>query len=99
MNLYYNFASKQRRVQRLVTLFNGDEELWQRLKCKRRLRRKLFPWLSKNLQEQLDLFDFVNPRPPEDCVADTERAEIGKRNRDNNLRRLCTLEVHPPIKI
>jgi hypothetical protein len=86
MNLYYNLPSKQRRGQQLVSLFNTDEQLWESLKCKRRLRRKLFPWLSKNLQEQLDLSDFVNARPPEDCVAETEGAEIGKRNRDDNLR-------------
>ena len=58
MNLYYNLPSKQRRVQQLVTLFNTDEQLWESLKGKRRLRRTLFPWLWKKQQKQLDLLDF-----------------------------------------
>jgi hypothetical protein len=72
MNLYYNLPSKQRPVQRLVTLFNIDEQLWGSLKSKRRTRRKLFPWLSKKQQKQLDLLDFAKARPPEDCVGWTE---------------------------
>ena len=72
MNLYYNLPSKQRRVQRLVTLFNTDEQLWESLKGKRRLRRTLFPWLSKKQQEQLDLLDFAKACPPQDCVGRIE---------------------------
>jgi hypothetical protein len=72
MNIYYNLPSKQRRVQQLVTLFNTDEQLWESLKGKRRLRRTLFPWLSKKQQKQLDLLDFANARPPEDCVGRTQ---------------------------
>ena len=68
MNLYYNLPSKQRRVQRLVTLFNIDEQLWESLKAKRCLRRTLFPWLSKKQQKQLDLLDFAKVRPPQDSV-------------------------------
>jgi len=69
MNLYYNLPSKQRRVQRLVTLFNTDEQLWESLKGKRRLRRTLFPWLSK---KQQGLLDFAKTRPPQDCVGRIE---------------------------
>jgi hypothetical protein len=72
MNLYYNLPSKQRQVQRLVTLFNTDEQLWESLKGKRRLRRTLFPWLSKKQQGQLDLLDFAKTRPPQDCVGRIE---------------------------
>lgn len=68
MNLYGNLDPEQRRVQRFVTLFNADEQRWESLKGKRRLRRALFPWLSKKLQKQLDLFDFAKARPPEDCL-------------------------------
>jgi hypothetical protein len=72
MNLYYNLPSKQRLVQQLVTVFNRDEQLWESLKNKRRLRRMLFPWLSKKQQKQLDLLDFAKARPPQDCVGRTE---------------------------
>jgi hypothetical protein len=72
MNLYYNLPPEQRRVQRLVTAFNKDEQLWESLEGKRRLRRKLFLWLSKKRKKQLDLLDFANTRPPEDCVGRTK---------------------------
>ena len=51
MNLYYNLSPEQRLVQRLTTLFNADEQLWQRLKGKRRLRRRILPRLSPKLQK------------------------------------------------
>ena len=72
MNLHYNLPSKQRRVQQLVTLFNTDEQLWESLKGKRRLRRMGFPWLSKKQQKQLDLLDFAKARLPQDCVGQIE---------------------------
>ena len=72
MNPDYNLPSNQRRVQQLVTLFNTDEQLWESLKGKRRLRRMLFPWLSKKQQKQLDLLDFAKARPPQDCVGRIE---------------------------
>ena len=59
MNLYYNLSPEQRLVQRLITLFNADEQLWQRLEGKRRLRRRILPRLSPKLQKQLDLLDFA----------------------------------------
>jgi hypothetical protein len=37
-----------------------------------RLRRMLFPWLSKKQQKQLDLLDFAKARPPQDCVGRIE---------------------------
>jgi hypothetical protein len=73
MNLYYNLPPEERRVQRLVTVFNKDEQVWESLEGKRRLRRKLFPSLSKKRQTQLDLLDFANARPPQDCVGWIER--------------------------
>ena len=73
MNLYYNLFPEQRRVQRLVAVFNTDERLWESLKGKRRLRRELFPWLSKKRQMQLDLLDFAGAHQPHDCVGWTER--------------------------
>ena len=72
MNLYYNLSPEQRLVQRLITLFNADEQLWQRLEGKRRLRRRILPRLSPKLQKQLDLLDFGRARPPQACVTWTE---------------------------
>jgi len=72
MHLYYNLPPEQRRVQRLVTGFNTDEQLWQRLDGKRRLRRRLFPWLSRKRQKQLDLYDFAKSRELQDCVGRTD---------------------------
>ncbi len=68
MNLYYNFPPGQRRVQQLVALFNADEELWESLEGKRRLRRRVFPRLSPKIRKQLDLLDFAKARPLQDCV-------------------------------
>ena len=72
MNLYRNLPSKQRYVQQLVALFNTNEQLWESLESRRRLRRKLLPWLSKKQQKQLDLLDFAQARPPQDCVGRIE---------------------------
>jgi hypothetical protein len=72
MNLFYNLPREQRPVQRLVTLFNVDEQLWESLGPERNLRRKLFPWLSKKRQKQIDLLDFAKVRPAEDCRGQTE---------------------------
>lgn len=68
MNPYYNLSPEQRRVQQLVALFNADEQLWESLKVKRRLRRRLRPRLSAKYQKQLDLFDFAVARAPQDCI-------------------------------
>jgi hypothetical protein len=72
MNLYYNLSPEQRLVQRLITLFNADEQLWQRLEGKRRLRRRILPRLLRKLQKQFDLLDFAGARPPKACVTWTE---------------------------
>ena len=68
MNPYHNLPPEQRRVQQLVALFNADEQLWQSLEGKRRLRRRLYPRISTNRRKQLDLFDFAKARPLQDCV-------------------------------
>jgi hypothetical protein len=73
MNQYCNLPPEQRLVQRLVTLFNADEHLWQRLEGKRRLRRRILPRLSPKLLRQLDLLDFARARSPQACVGRTER--------------------------
>jgi hypothetical protein len=72
MNRFYNLPREQQTVQRLVTLFNVDEQLWESLEPKRRQRRRLFPWLSKKRQKQIDLLEFAKVRPPEDCVGEIE---------------------------
>lgn len=72
MKLYYNLPPEQRRVQRLVALFNADEQLWQRLEGTLRLRRRILPRLSSKLQKQLDLLDFARARPRQDCLGRTE---------------------------
>ena len=68
MNPYYNLSPEQRNVQQLVAQFNADEQLWQSLEGKRRLRRRLYPHMSAKLRRQLGLLDFATARPLEDCV-------------------------------
>jgi len=68
MNLYYNLPPEQRRNQQLVARFNADEQLWESLECRRRLRRRLSPRLATNIRKQLDLLDFAKALPPQDCV-------------------------------
>jgi hypothetical protein len=68
MSPYYHLPPEQRRVQRLAAQFNADEQLWQSLEAKRRRRRKMHPRMSAKLRHQLDLLEFANSRPLEDCV-------------------------------
>ena len=68
MNPYYNLPLRQRHVQRLAAEFNADERLWRSLEGKRRLRRKLLRGLPAGQRKQLDLLEFSNSRPPQDCV-------------------------------
>ena len=72
MNRYYNLPREQRRVQQLVAAFNTDEQLWESLECKRRLRRRLFPRLPRKIRKQLDQLDFATARPLQDCVGRIE---------------------------
>ena len=69
---YCNLPSTQRRAQHIVTQFNAAEELWRSLEGKRLHRRDLYPDLSSELQTQLDLLDFANAQPPQDCVGFVE---------------------------
>jgi hypothetical protein len=55
-------------VQHLVDLFNEREQLWDNLEAKRRLRRWLFRRLSPKVHKTLDLIDFAEACPPQDCV-------------------------------
>ncbi|MPZ75355.1 MAG: hypothetical protein GEU77_02420 [Deltaproteobacteria bacterium] len=68
MTPYYHLPPVQRRVQRRVAQFNADEQLWRSLEPKRRRRRKVRPRMSAKLRRQLDLLEFANSRPQEDCV-------------------------------
>lgn len=63
-----DYASRQRRAQRLVGLFNDNEHLWKSLAGKRRLRRTLLPRLSRGVHRRLDVLDFETACPPQDCV-------------------------------
>ena len=63
-----DFAFEQRRLRRLVQLFNNNERLWNSLEGKRRLRRRLFRRLSPKVHKQLELLDFAITCPPQDCV-------------------------------
>jgi hypothetical protein len=51
-----------------VAQFNADEQLWRSLEAKRRSRRKMRPRILARLRRQLDLLEFANSRPLEDCV-------------------------------
>ena len=68
MTSYYHLPPQQRRVQQLVAQFNADEQLWRSLETNRRRRRKLHPRMSAKLRRQLDLLEFANSRPLQDCV-------------------------------
>ena len=68
MNPYYNLPPEQRFTQRLVEQFNSDERLWEKLEPRRRARRKLCPGLSKKELKKLDLAEFANAGPPQDCI-------------------------------
>lgn len=59
MNPYYNLSPEQRCVQKLVALFNADEQLWRSLEGKRRLRRRLHPKMPARRRKLLDLFPFA----------------------------------------
>ena len=72
MDPYYNLPGEQRLLQRLVDQFNSDEELWKKLKPRRRFRRKLpRRVLSEGQIKRLDLLEFARERPPEDCIPQT----------------------------
>ena len=68
MNPNYNLPLEQRPGQRLVDQFNTDERLWKQLEPGRRLRRKIRPRLSPAKLKKLDLLEFVQARPPQDCI-------------------------------
>ncbi len=71
---YYTVAftpsapSQQQELIRLIRQYNQDENLWQSLEGRRRLRRKLFR-LSRKQHHALDIAEFARAKPPEDCIA------------------------------
>jgi len=73
MTRYFHLPPEQRRVQQLAAQFNADEQLWRSLEAKRRRRRKMHPRMSSKLRHQLDLLEFANFRPLEDCVGQFSR--------------------------
>jgi len=70
MNPYNNLPPQQRRIQWLVSRFNGDEQLWQSLEPRRRARRQAWPILSSRHHKALDLLEFAQARPPQDCIGE-----------------------------
>ena len=68
MNTYTNLPLTQRRTQELADRFNVAEELWRGLEVKRRRRRERYPEISPEFHAQLDLLDFANARPLQDCI-------------------------------
>jgi hypothetical protein len=68
MNPYYNLPTEQRAIHRLVDQFNAAERLWEKLEPGRQARRKLRPWLSRKKLKALDLIEFEEARPLEDCI-------------------------------
>ena len=68
MKSYYHLPHGQRRVQQLVAQFNADEQLWRSLEAMRRRRRKVHPRMSAKLRRQIDLLEFANSRPLQDCA-------------------------------
>lgn len=69
MNPYYNLRPEQRATQRMVDQFNADERLWRKLEPRRRARRKLLRQrLSGKRLKQLDLLEYTQARPPQDCI-------------------------------
>jgi len=67
MNPYSNLPPEQRFTQGIVDQFNADERLWKKLEPSRRLRRKSRPRPSKKTLKILDLAEFAEARPPQDC--------------------------------
>ena len=68
MNAYTNLPLTQRRTQALADRFNVAEELWRGLEVKRRRRLARHPEISPEFHAQLDLLDFANARPLQDCI-------------------------------
>ncbi|MBI4418809.1 MAG: hypothetical protein HY563_08525 [Ignavibacteriales bacterium] len=64
-----NLPPFQRRTQELAYQFNRDERFWRSLAGRRRLRRKLMPWLTRKEHQALDRLEFSRLRPPDDCIA------------------------------
>ena len=68
MTPHYHLLPEQRRVQQIVAQFNADEQLWRSLESKRWRRRKMYPKIPAKLRRQLDILEFANSRPSQDCV-------------------------------
>lgn len=70
MNPYYNLPPEQRRGQRLASQFNADEQLWEKLKPCRHALRKARLGLTRRQHKALDLREFAQARPPQDCIGE-----------------------------
>ncbi|MGD1046687.1 MAG: hypothetical protein ABR936_15370 [Bacteroidota bacterium] len=64
---YWNLFQQQWYTQNLVDAFNANEALWDELKARRKLRRRLFS-LTGQEYKALDLLEFEALRPLDDCI-------------------------------
>ncbi len=68
----YTFAfaviSQQQNLLRLVQQYNLEENIWHSLKERRQKRRKLLR-LSNRQHHALDIAEYENAKPPQDCIA------------------------------
>jgi type I restriction-modification system DNA methylase subunit len=60
--------AEQRATQRLADQYNADARLWKKLEPKRRARRKVLLKLSEKQLKDLDLLEFAQARPPQECT-------------------------------
>lgn len=63
-----NLPAGQQFTQRMVDEFNADENLWKSLALRRKLRKFLYPKMSRRQRQQLDLAEFSCHQPPKDCI-------------------------------
>jgi len=74
LNTYPNLPESHRNAQVLADRFNADEQLWHKLRGRRKLRRKLLSWLTESEQRALDELEFSRTRPPDDCIGNVDLA-------------------------
>lgn len=70
MKTYPNLPPEQRGGQRLADRFNADEQLWKSLEPRRRARQKGRPAICGREHKALDLLEFAQARPPQDCLGE-----------------------------
>jgi len=68
MNAYTNLPLTQKRTQELAVDSMLQRSCGVGLEDKRRRRRERYPEISPEFHAQLDLLDFANARPLQDCI-------------------------------